>query len=425
MDGVRDTELGDAQRAARLLLDHGVVSETRVGKRDWRNLRRYAEPLGEAFARTAGYRVDVGRSAISLVRRLDRLGAAPVFTTPSGQPFDRLRYGLVLLVLAALERSGQQTTLTDLARRVRASAEALPDLPFDPDQHASRLALSHAVRALEDLGALALTDGSREAWERASLDGEALYDIDLALCRRLFPVLVGPEDAGERLLHRDPEGLGRDPTLRARRQRLARQILERSVVYLDDLADDERSYLVREGRSLARELEDLTGAQVERRREGLALVAPGRSLSDRPFPSGGGANQAALLLASRMVPKVAELPRLEAPHADEGSDRLLAALAPGSEPSSPRPRARRPFIDDESLLALATELVRELAPALTLRHHGHPSVFLADGVEVLTAHELVRPMPGGLVLMPALARFGEVRLRAADELAGQLRLGFA
>ena len=424
MNGVRDTELGDAQRAARLLLDHGVVSEARVGKRAWRNLRRYAEPLGEAFAQVAGYRVDVGRSAVALVRRLDRLVASPVFTTPSGLPFDRQRYALVLLVLAALERSGQQTTLTDLARRVRTAADSTPDLLFDPDQHASRLALSHAVRALEELGALALTDGSREAWERASGDGEALYDIDLALCRRLFPLLVSPEDAGERLLHHDPEGIGRDPTMRARRQRLARRILETPVVYLDDLPADERTYLVREARSLARELEDLTGARVERRKEGLALVAAGRGMSDRPFPSGGGANQAALLLASRLVPLADELPEVDAPHADEVSDRLLSALAPDAEAGALRPRSTRPFVDDAALLRLATELTNELAPALTVRHQGHPAVFLADGLEVLAAHDLVRGLPGGVALMPALARFAEVRLHASGELAGQLGLGF-
>ena len=424
MKGVRVTELGDAQRAARLLLERGVVSEASVTERQWRNLRRYAEPVGEAFARIAGYRVDVGRSAVSLVRKFDRLVAAPIFRTPSGIPFDRLRYALVALALGALERAGQQTTLTELARRVRAAAERTSGLVFDPDQHTSRLALSHAVRVLEGLGALSLTDGSRESWERGGSEGEALYDIDLALCRRLFPVFFGPEEAANRLLHQDRAGLGRDPTRRARRQRLARALLERSVVYFADLEPEERAHLVRDAKAIGQDLEGLTGARIERRREGVALIAVGGGLSDMPFPGGGGARQAALLLTDRLADVLGDLAETDAPHADTESDRLLEVLVPGGRAMALRPRTTGPFVPDRELARISAEIASELAPALVRAHQGAPGAFLKDAIRVLSAHDLVRAVPGGVVLMPALGRFRSVRKKASDELAGQLGLAF-
>lgn len=428
MRGVRDTELGDAQRAARTLLNHGVVTPAVVPDREWRNLRRFADVLKDAFLELAGYRVEVERSAVSLVRRLDRLVDAPTFTTPSGRPFDRTRYALVALVLAALERLGEQTTLTDLAKRVRNAADATPGLVFDPDAYPSRLALGHAVRALEDLGAVRLTDGSREAWEQSQQDGEALYDIDRAVCRRIFPVAVRRDGGSTRFLHGDAADLGRDPERRARRQRLVRRLLEQPVVYVSDLDDAERSYLTRESRSLARDLEDLTGAQLERRREGCALVDPGRRFSDRPFPTGGAANQAALLVASRLCDLSGALPTVDAPHADERSDALRAALAEvtgDDPPPTVRARAPHPFVAEAELRAIAEAIAEEVTAGLIREHREAPSALLADALAVLGDLDLVRPVPGGVALMPALARFRELRLRAAPEIADQLTLALS
>lgn len=197
MRDVRDSELGELQRAARALLAQGLMTPHPSGERRWRLVRRWAEVLDARLEELAGYRVRVGRTSVRLVRRQEHVDTTPVFTTPSDKPFDRSRYALLVLALAALERSGEQLTLTDLARRIRVSAEQTPGLAFDPGQHTSRLALSHAVRQLESLGALRLTDGSLEDWERGEAEAEALYDIDRSLCRRLFAAPVrssgGPE----------------------------------------------------------------------------------------------------------------------------------------------------------------------------------------------------------------------------------------
>ena len=426
MMGVRDTELGDFQRAARILLNVGIVTQKQVGERDWKVVRRYAEPLKDAFLELAGYRVEVSTTTVALIRRADRFSEAPVFRTPSGRPFDRVRYALMLLVLAALGRLGQQTTLTDLAVRVRRSAEKTPGLPFDPDTHVSRLALGHAVRALEELGAVSLMDGSLKAWENTAADGEALYNIDRSVCRRLFPIAVRREDGTPQFLYRDPVDLGVTPARRARRQRLFRRLLEQPVVYVSDLNEDERNYMKRESAQFAEQLEELTGAPLERRREGFALLDPGRRFSDRPFPVGGSINQAALLLGARLCTLKAGLPTVEAPHGDERSDALCQSIvgALGADITRPiRPRTQRPFVTTHALDELTLSLTTELADGLKADHVEHPKRFLRDALNVLLGLDLVRRVPGGVVLMPALARFREVRVRSVAEAAGQLVLG--
>lgn len=429
MIDVRDSELGDFQRAARSLLVHGIVTEQRPNAREWRNVRRYAEPLDTAFREIAGYSVHVTRTAVRLVRVLDRLVESVVFTTPSGRSFDRSRYALVVLALAALERSSSQTTLTDLARRIRRSADRTQGLAFDPDEHSSRLALGHAVRVLEELGALKLTDGSREAWEQGQDEGEALYDIDRAMCRQVFALPRGlRREAQAVFLQEEIGNVGRDPERRARRQRLARLLLETPVVYLADLDEADRRFLHKEARPLLARLEELTGANGERRKEGLALVDPGRSFSESPFPRGGSAHQAALLLATRLCAVVDELPTLRGPHATELSDQSFAVLrsvapdTPQDVPALVRDRSEHPFVDAQKLLEQATRLRDEIGPALKAEYRDDATVFLDDAVQVLARFDLVRAVEGGLLLLPAIARFREVVVEADPELKNQLGL---
>lgn len=428
MIGVREAELGDCQRAARTLLKHGIVTASRPNDRAFRNVRRFAEPLDAELREVAGYSLQVTRTAVRLVRLVDHLVATPIFHTPSGRAFDPTRYALVVLTLAALERSSSQTTLTDLARRVRRSAERTPGLAFDPDNHPSRLALGHAVRVLEELGALSLTDGSLAGWEKGQDDGEALYDIDRALCRQVFALRRGlRRELDAVFLHEEPTEVGRDPARRARRQRLSRWLLERPVVYFADLDEADQAFLRKEARPLVERLEVLTGAVGERRKEGVALVDPGRTLSMLPFPSGGSAHQAALLMATRLCEGVDTLPVSIGPHAAEASDRhrvQLQQAAPGGEPRPPVPRegSWQPFVDDESLLRHACALRDDLGASVKAAYRDDAGVMLREAVTVLQTYDLVRPVDGGVLLMPALARFREVQVQAPPELREQLGL---
>lgn len=200
------------------------------------------------------------------------------------------------------------------------------------------------------------------------------------------------------------------------------------MVYLADLSEEERAFLQREGRSIADDLEELTGATIERRKEGLALIAPDSRFSDRPFPAGGSANQAALLMASRLCERAPELRSVQAPHFEERTDLLVASLdqvAPEvlgvvEAPRPVRARSEVPFTDGALLDGLSRELVEQLAPALKQAHAESPARFLADALDVLEAHDLVRRVPGGVALLPALARFGEPIVEVEPELQAQL-----
>lgn len=425
MIDVRKTELADAQRAVRLLLTHGIVSQARVGEREFANLRRYVALIQPELESSAGYRVSVQRRTITLVRRHDQLDAVAPLRRPDGRPFDRVRYALFVLALSALERLGVQTTLTDLAHRVRDAATPMEGLPFDPDTYRSRLALGHAVRALEDLGALRLTDGSREAWESADGSGDALYDIERDVCRALFPIAVRRDDDRPRLLHVDPADWGAERVRSARRQRLVRAILERPVVYGDDLDEPTRTYLRREVSRVVADVEDLTGGTVERRAEGLALIDPGRRFAHSPFPRGGSASQAALLLTDALCARVQSLPLARAPHAHASSavleQRLMTALGFPGQPLVPE-GPEGPFADDTLLSAVAADIIARLGAGLSSGHTEHPAAFVRDAIETLALNDLVRPVTGGVVLMPMLARYREVAVSASEALAGQLTL---
>ena len=287
------------------------------------------------------------------------------------------------------------------------------------------MALSHAVRELESLGVLQLTDGSREAWESAE-DGEALYDIDRELSRQVFTLPGGTEGLAQRLVYSEPTDVGRDAARRFRRQRLARRLLEQPALYLSDLDEADQRFLGREGAGLLSTLESLTGGVGERRAEGLALVDPGRRLSRPAFPAGGATHQIALLLAVRLCDPEQDWPTIEAPHGDETSDALLAALADGETSaanSAPvRERTSAPFVDDGALRELASALQADVGPALKGAHRDDLDALIADGMGVLSRYDLVRRVTGGWVRMPALARYRAATVSASPELQGQLGL---
>ncbi len=432
MIDVRASDLGEAHRALRDLLVWGLVTDTRPNAQVHARARRHAAALDAALQSACGYRVQVHRGAVRLVRRHDGPSPRPSLATPSGAPFDRFRYALTALTLAGLERSGPQITLSDLAIRVRRASADLPLLSFDPEQHGHRVALGQAVRALQELGVLRLTDGSIDAWERGDVDAEALYDVDLALARVIAPLPRGVYDSGgaSAWLHPVAEGIGRDPQRRERRHRLIRLLLEQPVVYYADLDDALVAYARREAASIAHDLESLTGAVLERRAEGLALLDVFGRFSDAPFPKGGSAQQVALLLADRLCAIAEDAPTTLAPHREAAAVDLLRAVD-GCAPlevgaTEPPPLGidgpQAPFVDDQALAEAMHALLEDVGAGLKAAYQASASHALADAIGVLAAHDLVRPVAGGVALMPALARFRAPTVHADPALAGQLGL---
>lgn len=440
--GVRETDLADYQRAVRTLLVHPLVTETYPDPDALPRIRRYLEPLTADLQRVAGYRLQLEATCVRLVRRFDRLDETQLVRRRDRKPFDRRRYAYLSLVLAALGRVGTQVALTELADALRRRAVEIDGLGFDPDQYRHRLAFVDVVRHLLHLGALREVESSTVEWVRDPDAGEALYDVDRDAVHLLFvPPRVIQHTGTVGALLAGSVAVSRDTRRAATRQRLARLLLEHPVLAHDDLTSEERGYLASQATTLSADLHRLTGAQVERRAEGVALIDATGSFSDRSFPAGGTPAQVALLLADAMAHAVAEdtvdaVPAASVPRAGDHTAALVARLdaarpSPPSELAAlastgrPGPQdggagatgagttgagttgagATGPFFTEAWLLERLDALTAVHRRAFAADLRDDPDALLRAASEVLVAFDLVRPVPGGLIARPILARF--------------------
>jgi uncharacterized protein (TIGR02678 family) len=449
---IRDTELADYQRAARTLLVHPLVTDTHPDRNALGLVRRFAASLTADLDAVAGYRLELDARAARLVRRVDRLDDTQLVRRRDRKPFDRRRYAYLCLVLAALGRAGSQVALTELADALRRRAAEIDDLGFDPDTYRHRLAFVDVVRHLLQLGALREVETSTVEWVRDPEAGEALYDVDRDTVYLVFvPPRVIQHVRSVGALLTEPTAASRDTRRAETRQRLARLLLEHPVLDVDDLDETERTYLASQANSLTADLQRLTGGQVERRAEGLALIDATGGFTDRRFPSGGTPAQAALLLADAMaaavldeavddhptatVPRAADrtaslIERLDAvrptaPQEVEGLVAPAATTAPAAWDGHPEdgetaahrdvspdggPTRTGPLFTDPWLLEQARRMTATHGRAFAAELRDDPHSLVASAVEVLAAFDLVRTVPGGLVARPVLARYRDVRV---------------
>ena len=87
----------------------------------------------------------------------------------------------------------------------------------------------------------------------------------------------------------------------ANRQWMRATLLEEPVLYRDDLSDEEWSELRRRLGEESVIFEEMLGAHVEARAEGIAVIDPEDELTDRRFPATGTVGNAALLLLERLT----------------------------------------------------------------------------------------------------------------------------
>jgi uncharacterized protein (TIGR02678 family) len=161
---------------------------------------------------------------------------------------------------------------------------------------------------LVELDVLALVDGDAERWVRGDGRGEiSLYDVQHGMLSDLLVTARASEasSAAELVTAADDYAPTEDGQNRRLRHRVARRLVEEPVVYLDELADDERTYYASSQRPhLDRRVADYTGLQAERRAEGTAMVdaaTQSRQLSDLRFPADVPDRQAALLLCDPLA----------------------------------------------------------------------------------------------------------------------------
>ncbi len=450
---VAPSDLGAYQQAARLVLTHDVITAARPRPGTLEQVLRWADQLTADLRDLLGYSLIATTRQVRLIRRLDALDPtqATIFAR-NGKPFDRRRLAYLCLVLASFQRSRVEVSLADLVRALTPAANAIDGLAFDATVTAHKAAVVDVLDWLVERGALRLSDGSAESWAQDGERGDALYDIDHDICAALFrparPVQHLTSAAG--LL----DVTFVSAKLRAQReaaaQRAARALIEYPVVYYaqaePEVADALRSASVAE--SLAR----LTGLAVERRAEGVLLADASGRFTDKPFPGRGGAvNRAAGLLLAKVADVIedpsgalAALPM--PPDADDHRDllaRIDSALPQAgvirelawSNPQDSYPERHRPpadsspsaaevhLVEDSRLGRMIDELYDELgAASFTVTWQHDPRGLLAAAVAFLEDLRLLRRVPGGVLVLPAAARYRNIKLALPTPQSGEAQL---
>lgn len=459
--GVPVSDLGSYQQAVRLVLTHDVITAARPRPGVLETVLRWADLLTRDFRELLGYTLIATTRQVRLIRRLDALDPTQgtVFAK-NGKPFDRRRLAYLCLVLASFQRSRVEISLADLVRAFSPAANTIDGLGFDATVTAHKAAVVDVLDWLVERGALRLSDGSLEAWAADSERGDALYDIDHDICTALFrparPLQHLTSAAG--LLDAPFVSTSRGAQRAAAAQRAARALIEYPAVYYTQ-ADPEIAEALR-APGVAEDLARLTGLAVERRAEGVMLADAGGRFTDKPFPGRGGAvNRAAGLLLAKIADVIEEsgarLARIGLPpEADDLRDLLaridaalpvagivqeLAWTAPpdgqdaereaGGQPAPPGGAPLSvPFIEDSTLRVMIEELYDELgADSFTISWQHDPHGLLAAATGLLADLRLLRPVPGGVLVLPAAARYRNIKLalppRQADD--DQLALDFS
>jgi uncharacterized protein (TIGR02678 family) len=432
--GVQATDLGDYQQAVRRVLTGDLITATRPRPGVLEQVLRWADEMSRDFRELLGYTLVADTRQVRLVRRIDRLDPTQgLMFARKGKPFDQRRMAYLCLVLASFQRSRVEISLADLVRVFTPAANAIDGLGFDPTVSAHKAAVVDVLGWLVDRGALRLSDGSLEAWARDSEHGDALYDIDHDICAVLFK----PARPVQHLT--SAAGLLDDPLSRvdgavhpqAVAQRARRLLTERPVVYYADVEPAIADLLRRPG--LAEDLARFTGLVVERRAEGVMLADAGGAFTDRPFPGRGGAvNRTSGLLLAKIAdlledpehtPALIETPREADDHADlvaridaglpeAGVVRELAWTPPEpAEPSGPAGASTAPLVERSRLETMIDELFEEFgAASFTSAWQQDPRGLLDAALTFLAELNLLRPVPGGVLVLPAAVRYRNITL---------------
>jgi uncharacterized protein (TIGR02678 family) len=315
LDTLERRELEERQAAVRALLRHPLLTTTQPDPRAFRLVRRHAVWLREWFAENAGWALRVDNGLARLQKRVPHAADAtrPARAERGGAAFSRRRYALVCLGLAVLERAEGQVTLGYLADHVvelvAEPAVARTGLAFAIASRDERADLVAVVRLLQRIGVVARVAGDEQDF--VSRVGDALYDVDRrALAGTLATPrgasLVDAPDFEGRLAALEDEPLPDVPEAhrRAIRQALVRRLLDDPVVYLEDLTDEQQSYLISQRPFLLRRVCEATGWLAEVRAEGIALLDPSGDATDARMPEEGTDGHATLLVAEYLAERL-------------------------------------------------------------------------------------------------------------------------
>ncbi len=422
---VSDLELAGYQRAVRLLLRCPLITATWPDEKALARVRRFSAELRRDLSEAFGYRLELHGSTARLVRTADRLETDRPAITRTGRLFDRQRYAYLSLCLATLGRAGIQITLTELAEAVAADAGRITGLGLDPDSGTDRRAFVDAVAWLEERAVLRLADGSSAAWASDPGAGEALYDVARDAVFALFrpPRVLQHIDSVTALLERSLSNSG-NAERRAAAQAARRAVLERPVVYYDDVSAEVGNHL--RGQAFPADLQRLTGLRLERRAEGVLLIDTAGWSAER-FPGTGSVAQAAVLLAVAIAERVADpdgrkARRIPVPDLAEEQEKLTGQVDAGLPASIPLStdagevaaedpveaggeERRLPLITDSFLREATAEILQRYGSAFGAAWHADPDRLRTEAVELLVRFGAVLAVPGGVLPRPLIGRY--------------------
>ena len=374
------TEIRDAVAA---LLKRPLLS-AEENPTDFPKVRRHETRLREWFAEELGYRLVVDSGFARLLKVPPPVpGANRFLSTRSGTPFQPLHYTLLCLVLAVLERSGDQTTLGNLAGDVRLRAPEIDGLALDFDRAAHRRAFVHSVRALVDLTVLRHLDGDEERFARGDENGDALYRVDHRRRAQILSCPVSPSTAGSLAdLTREAYADTTEGRSRRHRHRIMRMLVEEPVLYFADLDEDEQGYLRLQRARIEDRLDRFCGLETEVRKEGIVAVDTSGRTGIGAFPAPGTVPHAALLLAEHLAAR--------------GRGRGEAGIVPMSETEAAN---------------VLSELAAEHGGGwrADTKEDAGTERLATEALDLLAAFRLVARREGGVVPLPAVARFASIR----------------
>lgn len=367
-----------------------------------RLVRRHAADLREWLAAETGWRLIVDAESARLFKTMPAdSGDHGVYPAREGRgrpAFGRRRYVLLCLALSVLERADAQITLGRLAEGVLVAAGE-PELAeagvvFTLSRRDERSDLVAVVRLLLGLGVLDRVAGDEDAYLTDT--GDVLYDVRRRVLAALLTGGRGPStidvrghDRRLRELTDEPVPDTDDLRNRALRHRLTRRLLDDPVVYYDELAEDERGYLISQRHAITRRIEDATGLVAEMRAEGIAMVDEDDDLTDVRMPEQRTDGHVTLLVAEYLARRGAEgepvpMDRLRAYVRKQASEHETYWRRGVTEPGA-----------DAELLSIALDKLRALR--LVIDVPGEPPAVIARpaiaryAVQAPTIHTGPRP----------------------------------
>ena len=316
----------ERRRALRALLRNPLLPASGDTAKDYVLVRRHSAWLKYWLAKFPAWDLCVDKEVARLRKTsLDADETRPAIDATSGSVFSRRRYALLCLALAALEKSENQTTLGKIAEMIVEFVAADQELQaaglvFDISNYDQRRDLVHAVRLLLQFGLLHRIHGDERHFLSRSGASDALYQINRPILGVMLSVSQSPsalEAAAKATMGQAPRPLDlmeepvpvtEEERNRRIRSRLARILLDESVLYFSELNNEERAYLQRHRGYLLRQIREATGLVGEVRREGIAMVDDTGDITDMKLPEEGTDGHVGLLLASWLAEQLRSCP---------------------------------------------------------------------------------------------------------------------